>query len=221
MVAVNKIDIAAKEPPLSPHVSNCGDDHSNTDRVHGDTGRVCAQEGGSAVGGGHMEGLANKKNDRRSKHSAAKSLSELRALWTERLPRAGTPKWMVICIRDNLCQSWCSSYARRFHLWVQIMTLILALCSLLCVFLLFLDLVEISALQGRGTTLLLHSILAHIPHGPLYYPKDTLTTRNERFFTAEIIRECILKLYKVPMRVHLHVCHTSCDVRNVPTLMYV
>jgi GTP-binding protein Era len=32
--------------------------------------------------------------------------------------------------------------------------------------------------------------------GPKYFPDDQLTTRDERFFTAEIIRECILKLYK-------------------------
>lgn len=31
----------------------------------------------------------------------------------------------------------------------------------------------------------------------MYYPSETVTTRDERFFASEIVRECLLKLYKV------------------------
>ncbi len=31
----------------------------------------------------------------------------------------------------------------------------------------------------------------------MYYPEDVITDRNERFFSTEIIREAILKMYQV------------------------
>ncbi len=53
----------------------------------------------------------------------------------------------------------------------------------------------IAALRGQGTAELLDAILAALPQGPVYFPKDQLTDRPERFFVAEIIREKILELY--------------------------
>ncbi len=53
----------------------------------------------------------------------------------------------------------------------------------------------IAALHGQGTAALLDAILAALPEGPEYFPKDQLTDRPERFFVAEIIREKILELY--------------------------
>ena len=58
-------------------------------------------------------------------------------------------------------------------------------------------LISISARDDVGITELLDTVLPYIPYGPKYYNTDTLTTRNERFFASEIIRECILNLYKV------------------------
>ncbi len=55
---------------------------------------------------------------------------------------------------------------------------------------------QISALKKQGTEDLLQNIRAALPEGPEYYPKDQLTDRSERFFTAEIIREKILLLYR-------------------------
>ncbi len=54
----------------------------------------------------------------------------------------------------------------------------------------------ISAEHKINTELLLNQILADLPENPPYYPKDDLSDRSERFFTTEIIREQILKLYK-------------------------
>jgi len=52
----------------------------------------------------------------------------------------------------------------------------------------------ISALHGVGIDDLLTQIVALLPAGPAYYPRDTLTDLPERFFCAEIIREKIMHL---------------------------
>jgi GTP-binding protein Era len=53
----------------------------------------------------------------------------------------------------------------------------------------------ISALKQEGTEALVAAIVATLPEGPEYYPKDQFTDRPERFFMSEIIREKILLLY--------------------------
>jgi GTP-binding protein Era len=53
----------------------------------------------------------------------------------------------------------------------------------------------VSALKGDGVPALLEEILAILPEGPPFYPKDQLTDRPERFFVSEIIRGKILELY--------------------------
>lgn len=60
----------------------------------------------------------------------------------------------------------------------------------------FTEIFTISALKQKGTENLLQGIKNALPEGPEYYPKDQLTDRSERFFTAEIIREKILLLYR-------------------------
>ncbi len=55
--------------------------------------------------------------------------------------------------------------------------------------------IPISALQHYNIALVFDQILACLPIHPPYYPQDMLTDRPERFFTAEIIREKILKNY--------------------------
>lgn len=54
----------------------------------------------------------------------------------------------------------------------------------------------ISALNKDGVDGMLQQIIALLPEGPAYYPKDQLTDRPERFFVSEIIREKILELYR-------------------------
>ena len=52
----------------------------------------------------------------------------------------------------------------------------------------------ISALTGIGGSDLLQKIITLLPEGPQYYPEDTLTDRNERFYIAELVREKVYKL---------------------------
>ncbi len=60
----------------------------------------------------------------------------------------------------------------------------------------FKETVPISALQQKNTDVLFKLLLDYLPEGPVYYPKDQLTDRPERFFVSEIIREKILMLYE-------------------------
>ncbi len=58
------------------------------------------------------------------------------------------------------------------------------------------EILPVSALEKTNLTLLFDKILAILPAGPEYYPKDELTDRSERFFISEIIREKIFLYYK-------------------------
>lgn len=60
----------------------------------------------------------------------------------------------------------------------------------------FTETIPISALHKTNTEQLFQLILKYTPEGPVYYPKDQLTDKPERFFVSEIIREKILLLYK-------------------------
>lgn len=60
----------------------------------------------------------------------------------------------------------------------------------------FTETIPISALHKTNTEKLFQLILENTPEGPVYYPKDQLTDKPERFFVSEIIREKILLLYK-------------------------
>jgi GTP-binding protein Era len=70
-----------------------------------------------------------------------------------------------------------------------------------------LAIVPISALQKLHTDTLLEKIIANLPEGPEYYPKDQLTDRPERFFVSEILREKILELYhqEIPYAVEVSI----------------
>jgi len=58
------------------------------------------------------------------------------------------------------------------------------------------DVVPVSALNGFNIGGLFDLILAKLPEGAPYYPKDTLTDRTIRFFASEIIREKIFLNYQ-------------------------
>ncbi|MFK7807713.1 MAG: GTPase Era [Saprospiraceae bacterium] len=60
----------------------------------------------------------------------------------------------------------------------------------------FTETIPISALEKNNTDTLVKLVLDRLPEGPVYYPKDQLTDKSERFFISEIIRESILVLYK-------------------------
>ena len=48
------------------------------------------------------------------------------------------------------------------------------------------EIVFIAAQEGAGTEHLLERIVSYVPTGPKYFPADTLTNRDERFFTTGI-----------------------------------
>jgi len=56
----------------------------------------------------------------------------------------------------------------------------------------FREIIPISALTGDGLELLLDRIMAALPEGPRYFPKDQITDQPERFLVAEIVREKVL-----------------------------
>jgi len=56
--------------------------------------------------------------------------------------------------------------------------------------------IPVSALNRFNLETLLGAILARLPEGEPFFPKDQLTDRYERFFASEIIREKILKNYQ-------------------------
>jgi GTPase len=58
----------------------------------------------------------------------------------------------------------------------------------------FADVVPISARKKEGLELLLEKIVALLPEGQRYFPRDQVTDQPERFLVAELIREKILLL---------------------------
>ena len=60
----------------------------------------------------------------------------------------------------------------------------------------FKETIPISALNKTNTEKVFELILENLEEGPVYYPKDQLTDKPERFFVSEIIREKILLHYQ-------------------------
>lgn len=58
----------------------------------------------------------------------------------------------------------------------------------------FAEVIPISARKRDNLELLLDKVVAHLPEGRRYLPKDQLTDQPERFLVAELIREKILML---------------------------
>ena len=51
------------------------------------------------------------------------------------------------------------------------------------------DIIPISAMKNDGVDIYLESLKKVLKPGPMYYPEDMITDKNERFIVAEIIRE--------------------------------
>lgn len=56
----------------------------------------------------------------------------------------------------------------------------------------FAEIIPISALTGDGLPQLLDQLVAYLPAGEPYYPRDQFTDQPERFLAAEIIREKVI-----------------------------
>jgi len=69
------------------------------------------------------------------------------------------------------------------------------------------EIIPISATENFNMDVVFNRILALLPEGPPFFPKDELTDRNERFFAQELIREKILLNYQkeVPYSVEVEV----------------
>jgi len=67
--------------------------------------------------------------------------------------------------------------------------------------------IPVSGLKYFNLDSLLNAILAKLPEGPPFFPKDQLTDKYERFFASEIIREKILVNYKkeIPYSVEIEI----------------
>ena len=55
------------------------------------------------------------------------------------------------------------------------------------------EVIPISALKGDNCESFLEAALGYLPEGGPLYPEDTLTDRSERFLTAELVREQLLR----------------------------
>lgn len=97
----------------------------------------------------------------------------------EKLRQLTTPKFLVINKRDLIEPDALLQLIKK---WNDRLT--------------FDEVFPISALQKLNTDALRDHIVKYLPEGPVYYPKDQLTDRSERFFVGEIIRESILTLYR-------------------------
>jgi GTPase len=60
----------------------------------------------------------------------------------------------------------------------------------------FVEIFPISALQTDGTSELLNSVVDNLPDHPQFFPNDSISDANERFFVAEIIREKIFERFE-------------------------
>ena len=69
--------------------------------------------------------------------------------------------------------------------------------------------IGISALHQYNIDKVMQYIVEKLPVHPPYYEKDELTTRSERFFVSEMIREKIFKLYKKEIPYSTEVIVTS------------
>jgi GTP-binding protein Era len=61
----------------------------------------------------------------------------------------------------------------------------------------FVEIFPISALMAEGTDELLKSIVKNLPFHPPYFPPDSISDANERFFVSEIIREKIFERFQM------------------------
>ena len=84
---------------------------------------------------------------------------------------------------------------------------------------------QISALEKTGVPELLENIKSLLPEGPVYYPKDQLSDRHDRFFVAEMIRGQILQLYSkaIPYacEVQIDAYEEGQDLDRIRAIIYV
>ena len=96
----------------------------------------------------------------------------------EKIARSGIPTLVVVNKIDLTTQEKLEALAARWHERLPEA-----------------EIVPVSAKEGFNIAGLFDRILARLPEGEPFYPKDTLTDKTLRFFASEIIREKILRNY--------------------------
>jgi GTPase len=85
--------------------------------------------------------------------------------------------------------------------------------------------IPVSGLRKFNLDSMLNAILAKLPEGPPFFPKDQLTDKYERFFASEIIREKILLNYKkeIPYSVEIEIesFNDEKDILRIRALIHV
>jgi GTPase len=85
--------------------------------------------------------------------------------------------------------------------------------------------IPVSALKNFNLDSLLNAVLAKLPEGLPFFPKDQLTDKYERFFASEIIREKILNNYKkeIPYSVEIEIesFNDGKDILKIRALIHV
>ncbi len=88
----------------------------------------------------------------------------------------------------------------------------------------FASIVPLSAKTGDGTDILIEDIREHLPFGPQFYDKDTVTDQPERQIAAEIIREKLLWLLdkEVPHGIAIEITkmQEKADITNIYATIY-
>jgi GTP-binding protein Era len=83
----------------------------------------------------------------------------------------------------------------------------------------------VSAINSFNTGQVMKEIIARIPEGPPYFPKDQLTDRYERFFVSEIIRGKIFENYQeeIPYSVEVEIesFTEEASITKISALIYV
>lgn len=87
------------------------------------------------------------------------------------------------------------------------------------------EVIPVSAQEKFNITKVFDTILKYLPYSPAYYDKEEMTTKSERFFVGEIVREKILLHYKkeIPYSVEVEVQSFKEDERliKISALIYV
>jgi GTP-binding protein Era len=87
------------------------------------------------------------------------------------------------------------------------------------------EIVPLSAKEGFNVSGLFDRILALLPEGEAFYPKDTLTDKTLRFFASEIIREKILLNYEkeIPYscQIEIESYHEEEQIDRIGAIIYV
>ncbi|MBX2904504.1 MAG: GTPase Era [Taibaiella sp.] len=81
------------------------------------------------------------------------------------------------------------------------------------------EVLPISARKEENTKRIMPLILERLPEGEAFYPDDSISDRNERFFVAELIREQIYNLYEEEIPYHAAVLIQAFEEKTTLTVI--